>query len=286
MLEAGVSYRAWVPPALAPWLLRETMAKAAERTGADWSTAIATARSSRPDPSSLPGMPAGYRSNGGHGSPPPGRRAPGGAAIAAGVAALTIVVAGVVAAPAGDNSEPSRVGQSVAGLASPGAAAENGGPGASRTAVVLVASAGGEPTAFTGPVWSPLPEGAAQVGGAGGEESASGAGGAPGTGEAPRAPDLAPTRTAGHVPAARSEPTPTPGPATGSPFDSQPPEEMTVPDQLPTDEAPDGEAPGEEEPEEPREEEPGEEGPGREEPSYEKPGSEDPPDCEELKQCG
>jgi RNA polymerase sigma factor (sigma-70 family) len=37
MQEAGVSYRAWAPIAAAPWLFRETMARAAEATGSDWS---------------------------------------------------------------------------------------------------------------------------------------------------------------------------------------------------------------------------------------------------------
>lgn len=41
MAEAAVSYRAWTPVAVAPWLFRETMAKAAELVGADWSEEIA-----------------------------------------------------------------------------------------------------------------------------------------------------------------------------------------------------------------------------------------------------
>jgi RNA polymerase sigma factor (sigma-70 family) len=280
MLEAGLSYRAWVPLALAPWLLRETMAKAAERTAADWSTAIAAARRSRPHPSSIPGMPAGYRGAGGHGSPPPRPRTPGGAAIAAGVAALTMVVAGVVAAPAGNNSELSPVGQSVAGLASAGAGAVNGGPGAARTAVLLVAFAGGadrvhhsgfEPTAQESGAGGPCVRGSAcrrRVD-------------STGNGEAPGAPGLAPTRTAGKVPEAGSEPPPKPGPATESPIGSQPVQEMTVPNQPPAEEAPEGEAtegespegeaPGEEKPEEPREEGSDEEKPEGENPREEPP---------------
>ncbi|HEX6229510.1 MAG TPA: sigma-70 family RNA polymerase sigma factor [Solirubrobacterales bacterium] len=86
MQEAGASYRAWVPIAVAPWLLRETMAKAAELTGSDWSEAIAKATASRPSPSSVPGMPKAYRS---------GKRAAGssrrrGAIAAAGIAALLL----------------------------------------------------------------------------------------------------------------------------------------------------------------------------------------------------
>jgi RNA polymerase sigma factor (sigma-70 family) len=41
MHEAGASYRAWAPIAVAPWLFEETMAKAAELVGADWSETIA-----------------------------------------------------------------------------------------------------------------------------------------------------------------------------------------------------------------------------------------------------
>ena len=41
MQEAGASYRAWVPVAAAPFLMKDTMAKAAELTGSDWSETIA-----------------------------------------------------------------------------------------------------------------------------------------------------------------------------------------------------------------------------------------------------
>jgi RNA polymerase sigma-70 factor (ECF subfamily) len=41
MEEAGVSYRAWLPIAAAPFLFRETMASAAEAAGEDWSDVIA-----------------------------------------------------------------------------------------------------------------------------------------------------------------------------------------------------------------------------------------------------
>lgn len=47
MQEAGVSYRAWVPVAIAPWLFKATMAKAAEAIGADWTEAIADQASGR-----------------------------------------------------------------------------------------------------------------------------------------------------------------------------------------------------------------------------------------------
>src|SRR5829696_5651047 len=40
MGEAAASYRAWVPMAVAPWLLKATMARASELAGADWSEEI------------------------------------------------------------------------------------------------------------------------------------------------------------------------------------------------------------------------------------------------------
>jgi RNA polymerase sigma-70 factor (ECF subfamily) len=47
MEEAGASYRAWVPVAAAPWLLRETLAQAAELVGSDWSGVIEERERSR-----------------------------------------------------------------------------------------------------------------------------------------------------------------------------------------------------------------------------------------------
>ncbi len=61
MQEAGTSYRAWAPIAVAPWLFEETMAKAAELLGADWSETIAEHAATR-DPAAIhPGMPTPYR---------------------------------------------------------------------------------------------------------------------------------------------------------------------------------------------------------------------------------
>ncbi len=61
MQEAGTSYRAWAPIAAAPWLFKETMAKAAELTGSDWSETIAE-RAAAHDPAGFqPGMPSIYR---------------------------------------------------------------------------------------------------------------------------------------------------------------------------------------------------------------------------------
>jgi len=61
MQEAGTSYRAWAPIAAAPWLFKETLAKAAELTGSDWSETIAE-RAASHDPAGVqPGMPSLYR---------------------------------------------------------------------------------------------------------------------------------------------------------------------------------------------------------------------------------
>jgi RNA polymerase sigma-70 factor (ECF subfamily) len=68
MQEAGVSYRAWIPVAVAPWVFKETMAKAAELSGADggeWRE-LAERRLEHPtEPDGLPGLPAAYRSGAG-----------------------------------------------------------------------------------------------------------------------------------------------------------------------------------------------------------------------------
>lgn len=60
MREAASSYRAWAPIAAPPSLLRETMAKAAEQAGADWSEVIETTMAARAQAASLPGMPLPY----------------------------------------------------------------------------------------------------------------------------------------------------------------------------------------------------------------------------------
>ena len=57
MQEAGVSYRAWAPIAAAPWVFDQTMAKAAEALGVDWSD---VPRPSSKHPAAIPGMPPMY----------------------------------------------------------------------------------------------------------------------------------------------------------------------------------------------------------------------------------
>jgi RNA polymerase sigma factor (sigma-70 family) len=101
MQEAGTSYRAWSPIAAAPWLFEQTMARAAELTGSDWSAAIAD----RPTPTAIqPGMPPAYLA----GLPP----TPAGAAdrkrrrtIAAALAAAILLLA--IAATVLGDGDPS-----------------------------------------------------------------------------------------------------------------------------------------------------------------------------------
>lgn len=60
MQDAGVSYRAWIPVAVAPWLFEETMARAAELSGSDWSEVAERRAGQVGAPGRYPGMPAAY----------------------------------------------------------------------------------------------------------------------------------------------------------------------------------------------------------------------------------
>jgi RNA polymerase sigma factor (sigma-70 family) len=105
MQEAGVSYRAWVPAAVAPWVFEEAMARAAELTGSDWS-AVAARRLARPTPvAAIPGLPTAYRS-----APEESGRRRRRAALVAGLAVLLLLLGGaVVALSAGGGDEPAPV---------------------------------------------------------------------------------------------------------------------------------------------------------------------------------
>src|SRR5215213_336115 len=86
MQEAAVSYQAWAPLAVAPSLLKATMAMAAELAGADWSKEIAEAAArKRARPRNSPGSSqiAGHRV----------QRPTGGGILAAAAAALLLLVA-------------------------------------------------------------------------------------------------------------------------------------------------------------------------------------------------
>jgi len=114
MQEAGVSYRAWVPVAIAPWLFKATMSKAAELTGADWSEEIST-HLAAPPTGAPPGMPPAYRASGTSGGRPSRR-----VVLAAAIATLVLGLgAAAVFADGDDGSAPPR---SQSGLETPAAA--------------------------------------------------------------------------------------------------------------------------------------------------------------------
>jgi RNA polymerase sigma factor (sigma-70 family) len=114
--EAGASYSAWAPIGVTPWLLEETMAKAAELVGADWSEEIAEAAAARgsAEPRSgalsvpaaaaagAPG-PSGARRSGGPAGPGHGGSQRHRATAAAGLAALLLLTGGVAAVVARDD---------------------------------------------------------------------------------------------------------------------------------------------------------------------------------------
>jgi RNA polymerase sigma factor (sigma-70 family) len=97
MQDADSAYRAWAPMAAAPWLLKETMARAAEAAGADWSEATTDASAARGPTKSPPGAPSAYRTDRGRRKPPHRR-----VTLAAGLAALLLLV-GVAVAVVGDD---------------------------------------------------------------------------------------------------------------------------------------------------------------------------------------
>jgi RNA polymerase sigma factor (sigma-70 family) len=133
MQEADASYRAWAPIAAVPWLLKETMAKAAEVAGADWSEAIADAWAAHAPAESPPGTPSAYRAGPGGGKRPRRRLT-----LAAGLAAL-LLLAGVAAALVSDNP-PATPADSTTGAA-PGKSARA--PKAGKGAKTAKTKAGG-----------------------------------------------------------------------------------------------------------------------------------------------
>jgi predicted DNA-binding protein (UPF0251 family) len=95
MHEAGASYRAWAPIAVLPWLLEETMAKAAALAGVEWSEEIAGATAFRADPRSTAGMLPGHpTARGGEGWSTRRRRATALVALLLGGAVAVVLVAG------------------------------------------------------------------------------------------------------------------------------------------------------------------------------------------------
>lgn len=109
MRDATASYRAWVPLAAPAWLLKETMAKAAEQTGADWNEVIETTAAARTRASSLQGMPGPYLDEPVSEDRPRRRRRPPRRAVLAGALTGLLVLVGLAVALAGDDPSPSPV---------------------------------------------------------------------------------------------------------------------------------------------------------------------------------
>jgi len=107
MHEAGVSYRAWIPVALAPWLFKETMAKAAELSGGDWREIVERRQHQPADPARIPGMPAAYGGAAAAAAAEPeegGRRRRRAALV--GVLALLLLLGGAVVALSAGGEDP------------------------------------------------------------------------------------------------------------------------------------------------------------------------------------
>ena len=109
MQEAGASYRAWAPIAAVPWLLKETMARAAESTGADWSEEIAEAAAARSASEGRPVAASASLASGGSGRNGASARPGGGRpprrrlTLAAGLAGLLLLTGVATAVFAGDD---------------------------------------------------------------------------------------------------------------------------------------------------------------------------------------
>jgi RNA polymerase sigma-70 factor (ECF subfamily) len=94
--EAAHSYRTWAPIAATPWLFKETMAKAAEAAGTDWSGQSGAARTQL---KSVGGAPPAYLAGPRNGRP---RRR---LMVAAGLAVLLLLASGAVALVAHNSHE-------------------------------------------------------------------------------------------------------------------------------------------------------------------------------------
>jgi RNA polymerase sigma-70 factor (ECF subfamily) len=110
MAEAGVSYRAWAPVVPAAWLFRDTLAKASEVSGADWSAVKRPdGRSEQPGSAGPPDDPS-RGSNAQSGQDGPASSASGRSGrrlllgVAAGVAVVTVLMAAFAARSLDDSS--------------------------------------------------------------------------------------------------------------------------------------------------------------------------------------
>lgn len=95
MAEAGISYRAWAPVAPAAWLFRDTLAKASEITGSDWSAVQRPGGESGPSDHDPTGSGSAGRAQ---------RSRRMAVSVAAGVALLSVIGAALMAGSIGDSS--------------------------------------------------------------------------------------------------------------------------------------------------------------------------------------
>ncbi|MBJ7332530.1 MAG: sigma-70 family RNA polymerase sigma factor [Solirubrobacteraceae bacterium] len=153
MLEAGTSYRAWLPIVPVVWLREATMAKAAESVGADWS---AQAEAGRGGDGSGADGPSGQSGGADPGSGPgsgsgSGAGAGAGAAVGAGAAAGAAAAAGEAVAEGGRRRRAA-VGGAIAGvllLLILGAQLVLGGDDKPKTAAVVETVTTDEPAVTT-----------------------------------------------------------------------------------------------------------------------------------------
>jgi RNA polymerase sigma factor (sigma-70 family) len=148
MRDASASYRAWAPIASAPWLRKETMARAAELADADWSEAIAAAPA-RTRGESLPDTPSAKPGGTGRRKLPRRR-----VTLTAGLAAL-LLLAGLAAVLARDDPTATPAGPAAGAASGPsiGAAPKTGktkGDAAKANARTIVAPGAGPAPAPTG----------------------------------------------------------------------------------------------------------------------------------------
>jgi RNA polymerase sigma factor (sigma-70 family) len=231
MAEAGVSYRAWTPVAVAPWLFRETMAKAAELVGADWSEEIA-AREARRNPL---------------------RRRAG--ALAAGLGALLLLFAGVTAVLGDDDppapaepapAEPARAAAPAASAPPSKPSAKGGKPKQAKSAKQPnQGQSTGETPAASPP--SPVPSGAAAAGAPNDPTGKPKRTGGRAAVRAPRpasTPERAPKPKPPPAPAPPAVPPPVEEPPTAEEPPEDPPTEPTEPEEPPREPPRDPKYPG------------------------------------------
>jgi hypothetical protein len=208
MAEAGVSYRAWAPVVPAAWLFRESVAKASEVSGADWSGV------ERPEGQAW--TPAAGRSS---------RRTL--LSVAGGVAVVTVLMAAFMAGTVDDALLDPLTSSETSSLT--GKPAQGPREGGEDEAGVTSASASGSPEeVVTEPTGIVVPSGSGDSP-APRAESGGGSGGQPGSPAEP-----ADTGSGTETPTPTPTPEPTPPPTTSPPPTTTPPPSTTPPSTPPT----------------------------------------------------